>query len=218
MSRLLPLALLLAACGEGDCPEGSFQTAGGDCVEGEIQPLEWEDGVLDGFQTRQCELKEPTGELDFDRACALEGCVGDTYQDLIDVWGVGADCNDFSYTVNGELRERVGCDWQNGLGMHFDASGNNPDLTDAGDVFTVESPFRGASVDGLGVGVSLGCFVERFGQPTEIDQFNTPDSAEIPEEIYFRTDEFRAFLSDGSWTGAGQADGIIDKMLIFPLN
>ncbi|MFT6144767.1 MAG: hypothetical protein ACJAZO_004157 [Myxococcota bacterium] len=102
--------------------------------------------------------------------------------------------------------------------MHFDARGNNPDLTDAGDVFTVESPFRAASIDGLGIGMSLGCFAQRFGQPTQLNAFSSEGPQDIPQDIYFRTEAFRAFLFDGSIGDSGPADGIIDKMLIFPLD
>jgi hypothetical protein len=217
MSRLLPLALLLAACSDSACPEGSFQTAGGDCVEGDIGTLAWEDGVIDGIQTRQCELKEANGDLDLVNACALGGCVGDTYETLIDTWGSGTTCNDFSYTINGERRDRVGCDWANGLGMHFDASGNNPDLTDAGDVFSVESPFRGATVDGLGIGVSMGCFAARYGQPDDMD-FDNDGPQEIPYKVSFRKDEAHVVLYDGWLFDDGARDGIVDYMLILPVN
>ncbi|MFK7926711.1 MAG: hypothetical protein AB8H79_00870 [Myxococcota bacterium] len=93
MYRLLPLALLVVGCTESACPEGTVQTAGGDCVEGEIETLAWEEGVIPGLQTRECVLKDNRGELDFVNACALGGCVGDTYEEIIDAWGVGADCS-----------------------------------------------------------------------------------------------------------------------------
>ena len=210
----MSLCVLAAGCPPVGCEDGEVLTAGGDCVPGEIVLAEWEEGVIDGAMTRECELKEPNGDLDFVNACALGGCIGDTYQELLDVWGVGVECSPFSYTIGTERRDRIGCDWSNGLGMHFDIEGNNPEPTDTGDVFTIEAPFQGTTESGLGIGVSMGCFVQELGAPRNV--FFDDDTLDpIPSSIIIDNDNAHVSLADQPPSGGDVSDGYVDRMLVF---
>jgi hypothetical protein len=196
-----------SGCPDGGCEDGEVLTAGGECVAGDDTETPWVTGVLDGFQTRACEPEAGDGSLDLVGACALGGCRGDTYAALLDAWGVGVDCD----TIDGD-EPFVACDWANGLGMHFDGTGPSPADDAIGTVFTVESPFLGTTDGGLGVGVSLGCYVEALGAPESV----VPDSevADLPSSATWRGDvHFTAFDFGGN--GAGTSDGFVDQLLIY---
>ena len=200
----------LVAC-DGGCEDDEVLTAGGDCVVGTIAQAEWVTDVIDGVRTRECVAESGDGELDLVNACAYGGCVGDTYDELRTAWGLAVECSRFSSSVSGT--DRLACSWDNGLGMHFDVQGNAPEPTSQGSVFTFEAPFRGTTADGLGIGVSLGCFVEALGAPREV--FLDDDVAEAQARtIIIDNAAAHAMISD--YTGSGDVgDGYVDNVLVF---
>ena len=208
--RLLLLTIatasLAASCNSG-CDEGEVLTASGECVEGEFETAEWLDDVLDGFLVRECLDRDATGLLDFAGACAYGGCRGDTYQELRDAWGIDVECRFID--VSGD--PFVACQWGNGLGMHFDDDGSvNPDPTDPGRAFTVEAPFRETTVDGIGIGSSMGCLVERYGQPRTV--FENSDASDIPSSFIIDTDEAHV------WAWDFDDNGFVDELWLFDVN
>jgi len=208
----LGLALMvLSACDSGGCEDDEVLTAGGECVPGTIEQAEWVSDVIDGVRTRDCVSETGNGDLDLVNACAFGGCVGDTYDELRAAWGAAVQCNRFTSVVSDS--DRLACDWENGLGMHFDVDGNAPEPTSPGSVFTFEAPFRGTTPDGLGIGVSLGCFVEALGEPRDV--FHDDDASE-PQARSIIIDNAQAHALISDYQGSGDAgDGYVDDVLVF---
>ncbi|MDP2308345.1 MAG: hypothetical protein Q8P18_20165 [Pseudomonadota bacterium] len=187
---MLPILLSLACSTLPECGPDQYVTATNECADSP-SGLAIEGADL----LPACDYAEPGDRLQFAAGCADGACDGMLYDDVVAVLGAAEECTDStSYTF---------CYWADG-GIHsFFDDADDDQVPDAGATthgIFLEEPWDGTSEDGLGLGVSLGCFLEVYG---------VPDTVEY-EEI----DGVRQ-LSQLRWTGLGlfveddlEADGL----------
>lgn len=111
-----------------------------------------------------CEPLEPDGRVDLREGCVDGGCAWMSAGELEPVWG-RASCARSSSTPT------VLCAWASGVWAAFDDRDDNglPDRDVPARLLFLDPPFDGATLDGLGVGASLSCFVDVLGPPDAVD-------------------------------------------------
>lgn len=107
-----------------------------------------------------CELL-PVGEsLDIKDGCAVGVCANTSYASFVDVLGEPADCDPSDSTK---------CEWDEGVAGYFDRLDGEVDPESVASALYVTESFTGSDENGLGIGVSLGCFIEVLGQPEAVE-------------------------------------------------
>lgn len=199
---MLPILLSFACATLPDCGPGQYITPANECADSP-SGLAIEGGDL----LPACEYATPGERLQFAAGCADGACNDMPYDEVVATLGEPESCDS-------EVGSYVFCYWMEG-GIHSFFDDTDDDLVpDAGALthgIFVEAAWDGTSEDGLGLGVSMGCFLETYG---------VPDSVEY-EEI----DGVR-HLSQLLWTGLGLyvkedlddeglLDGIVDELSLF---
>lgn len=172
-------ALAMIGCA-GDPPECSdgFELGEGDlCYEvvsgtgtptGTTTDPDAIEAWLGGLE--DCGLPPGDGTLDLADGCLGAACVGMSFDAANAALGGDATCVPFVYEFAGYSFAYVDCLWSNGVSALLE----DADRDGAADVgvtlngLQAEAPFAGTTADGLGLGVSLTCFVPILGEPDSI--------------------------------------------------
>lgn len=126
----------------------------------------------------ECELKEPGIALDLEGGCIGGGCVHHDFAHLVELWGPPRCRRTIDYTDSTDAWEwdSLDCEWAQGIEANF--SDDDQNLMPSGDEvvggLTANEHYPGTSPRGLGVGISLRCFVYQLGPPgcDEIEVFD----------------------------------------------
>lgn len=166
----LVLATALAGCGVDDDSADESGDAGpvSDGIRcgftshghhGEVQAL------LDALPA--WELAASSDQLDFAAGCAEGVCAGMTYPEIVAATGAEGDCESSGLGADSEFR----CTWRGGSieTIHADADADGkPDPDDVANVVFVRGDSAGADAQGLGLGISLRCYLEVLGSPPSV--------------------------------------------------
>ena len=160
--------MLLLACVEPDaCADGSATQADGTCSPEAVVPAQRVPSVeelLDALPA--CDVATGDGRIDLDAVCADPICGGMTYAEMNDALGEGGACESIEDPFTpGEVYSA--CSWSAGFTASFDDEDRDgaPDAESIIFGFDVTLPYEGTSLEGLGVGVALSCFVDALGVP-----------------------------------------------------
>jgi len=160
--RLAATALLasmsVTGCADRTCAEGLYRTHDGRCVElggeGEKNPM-----PEGGDTLPDCDRLPVGGEIDFVRGCIEGACVNQTLAELEANLGEPAQCENAG---TGSVR----CSFRGDTVSVLLEDSNNDSVPDdpAEEVFGlhVDEGYTGSSASGLGMGVSLRCYLEDF--------------------------------------------------------
>ena len=109
-----------------------------------------------------CDRLEPSDRLDLEAGCA-DGLCADTHtlDDFIAALGEPHACAESS------TGEGTYCDWSAGLEAFFDSTADEIPGETVARFFALERPYDGTDPDGLGVGLSMDCFIEILGPPRD---------------------------------------------------
>lgn len=166
----LALAAALAGCGEDDDSADESGDAG---------PVS--DGIRCGFTSHgdhsevqalldalpACELAAPSDQLDFAAGCVEGVCAGMTYPEIVAATGAEGDCEASGLGADADFH----CTWRGGgiKTIHADADADGkPDPGDAANVVFVQGDYAGADAQGVGLGMSLRCYLEALGSPPSV--------------------------------------------------
>jgi len=171
---------VLTGCEDRTCQEGLYRTHEGECVElgnggGKAPMPEF------GETLPPCERLPAGEELDLINGCVEGACVNQTLAELETSFGEAADCSDFDAGV-------TSCEFRGGtVGALFDDSNNDgipDDPTEEAFGLHIDEGYAGSSLSGLGMGVSLRCFLEDFVAINDIET-NQVDGNQQIVEVFF---------------------------------
>ena len=218
MRIALPLVLVLAHCGGTICGEGTVADANGDCVpqvvdEPEVDPEpEPEDPDLADvlIDAQPCEPLASGDRLDLEAGCADGICAKMDLREAIEAAGRMPECGP------GVQDGWLTCRWTSGITANVYDSNEDGSAQGFEPVWwlTVEPPFGGASADGLGLGISPGCFVVAFGSPDTVTLYEGKDGK--PQMSYGYWEDFGLVARD--YLGGPQPyqpDGRIDTISLY---
>ena len=171
LRKFLGIAIVLAAsaCGTEKCDDDFYTGADGYPSDGDSSAGEGDvaDAVVDAIDALpSCVPLPGNGRLDFEKRCADNGCIDDTYTDLVDAFGANGFCEpSFSWS------DRLSCGWFNTIRVYFDDNDLDgiPDEFDAATAIYIDDTWDGTTDSGLGIGVSMRCFLDEYGVPDELD-------------------------------------------------
>lgn len=154
---------------DGDChtEDAATDTAPDDTdTEDTGAPASIED-VLDALPA--CEPASDDGRLDLDAGCADGICSYMTYEEIVAGTGDEGDCDSYYYRSGSYEFGGVSCAFD-GVSVSFDDE-DVDGIPDEGSYtygVSVDAPFDGGTVDGLGIDASMSCFVEALGYPDSV--------------------------------------------------
>lgn len=144
-----------------------------------------------------CVLSPGDGALDLDRGCVDGVCADTPVAEALEV--LEPTCNEPTLGSDGDLH----CDTDDDISF-FDARKDRNHPRKSVHAFYLGDDYAGRTAKGLGIGVSLGCFLQELG---------TPDKVEIErEESRFVITELR-FGEPKVWVQA--EDGVVDRLVIY---
>jgi hypothetical protein len=152
----MAVAWATVACQAPPCAEGQLRNQYGDCLTPDPDakaPL-----PEGGEALPACERLDASDDLDLINGCVEGACVNDTYADLNAALGEVGECDEYDLGI-------AFCEWRGGaIHANFDDDDNDgvPDAGDEAFGLYVYDDYRGSSAGGLGIGVSLRCFLEDF--------------------------------------------------------
>ena len=181
MRPLLVLLLLpLAACQDRTCPEGQLRTHLGECVSfsGERSKAPMPEG---GESLPPCERLPVGTELDLINGCVEGACVNQTLAELEASFGEPGNCTNVGLGS-------VYCGFRGDtVYANFDDDNNDgypDDPTEEAFGIYVEDGYGGSSASGLGVGVSLRCFLEDFIAINDVELNLVGDTEQIVQVFF----------------------------------
>jgi hypothetical protein len=167
--------------------------------------------VLEGLGP--CVPLKPGAELDWLTGCLVgeagPACAGDSFDAVDLAWGRGASCDDNGSTWT--------CGWDGGLQATFDVE-DEDSVEPGGDrpanLVRALSTFDGSDPDGLGVEISLRCWVGSLGPPSDLLFVDDPGEL-VPVEGYW--DDYGVDVQDVTRAddGAALPDGLIDTVTLY---
>lgn len=174
MTRLLLfLAIAATACRDLDpepgCRTGFTLAPDGHCYPPLDTPTT--PSVTDVLLANECVRAEPGTDIDLFAGCIEGVCAGDTFLAMEEALGGGARCSLVLAATNWI------CEWPQGVEAQFRAG--TTDSGEPGDNVTNNfvralTEYEGSDPSGLALGLSVSCFVEELGIPTEIVYRDTP--------------------------------------------
>lgn len=159
------MLFLLLAC-TPTCPEGQINDPiSGDCVGTWSDPTSPEEALA---ALSECEFLPSGDDLDLFEGCVDVACVGMTLSEIEGLLGEG-DCD-----ANLFDDELIGCEWDGG-DLYASFEGENGVAVEDGVARTVAAKenYAGADPSGLGLDISLNCYLDALGEPDDIDYVDT---------------------------------------------
>lgn len=155
------MIVLLLAC--ADCPEGTAEAPGGDCLP-ITQHAETQEEALELLPA--CEPRDIGDRLDVAAGCADGLCAGDSFTQMNAANGTEGSC-DPSFFDDDYLY----CNWGGEVFAFFDDDDNDgvPDADDTAIGIYIHDEYQGTDGNGHGIGVSLRCWLDEYGEPADID-------------------------------------------------
>ena len=144
-----------------------------------------------------CELRPGDGALDLDRGCVDGACMGDQVPKVVAAFE--ATCTE---TSMGEAGKRL-CDTDDGISF-FDDSTLQRAPSSQLHAFYLSPDYEGRTKAGLGLGLSLACFVQELGTPTKVEIKRTGDRFVITE---------LRFAEPKVWVQA--EGGVVDRLVVY---
>lgn len=208
MPRSLAVWLVVAAAAAGctrpTCPEGQLRNQYGDCLDPD--PNAKAPIPEGGESLPPCERLPVGDEVDLINGCIEGACVFDTFADINAKLGEAGACDEYDLGV-------AFCEWRGGaIQANFDDD-NNDGIPDAGDEafgLYLYEPYAGSSAGGLGVGVSLRCFLEDFIAINDIETNEVDGEIQIVE-VFF--DNPSMFVHDDYVLG--EYDGLVSWISLY---
>lgn len=113
-----------------------------------------------------CVRLPKSSTLDLEAACARGACVGMTMVEVTQALGPPKACDAFS--------DSVSCRWD-GVSLDFGDTNHDgvADLGSEANYLSIDLPFNGSTGSGLGLGVSMRCFAESYGEPVRLSLSKT---------------------------------------------
>ncbi len=244
MRPIIPL-FLMTACGGGlICPDGTVEQDGA-CVEAEGLDTdgsvddddEDDDGdddedddddpdddpddpddpdddpdVGDLIEDAQpCEGLVPGDRLALEAGCVDDVCVQGNMRGVFQTFGRPDACQPATFEGG------IDCRYPSGVtATAFDTDRNGrPDPTDYLYSLRIEAPYGGTDPDGLGLGISPGCFVEVLGTPSAVTLQTVPGE-EDPWASYAYWEDARVVMQDNQGGPQPfQPDGRVDILVLY---
>jgi hypothetical protein len=149
-----------------------------------------------------CELKRGDRTLDLHKGCADGACADQTYAEMDSATRGGAIC-----TTSSVNPTHVSCAWSSGITAPFQGEDGSPSRTAKANQIFVKSAFSGTTAEGMGIGVSMGCFIDAFGEPEELSVEKEGDRYIVSSMLFH---DPHIYLDDGR--GPDTPDGMVDHM------
>lgn len=175
--RCLALAAALAGCGEADTSADDTADAGigapaggtgcGFTSHGNHESVQ---ALLDALPA--CEPAAPSERIDLAAGCVDGICAGMTYAEIVEATGGEGDCR----PIEAEGETDSHCLWAAGgvVTIHDDADADGePDPDDATRLVFVPAGADATDPQGLGVGMSLRCYLDALGAPDSVHYCGT---------------------------------------------
>ena len=170
---LLPLLSLLACSPRiPDCEANETYDADGNCIPRDTSLSEAMQAIVDALPA--CELLPAGDRLDLRNGCADGACAEDSYAQMTAALGAG-DCEDDDDDT------LIYCLWQEETLAAFiwDEDGDHqPDGSEQNEGLHLYEEWSGTDENGLGMGISLACYVEVFGD-TDADEVEVDDQGQV---------------------------------------
>jgi hypothetical protein len=202
LAALIASLIACTTCGEGQIKD----PISGDCLDEYVAPTSQEEARE---SLPECDLLPSSSRLDIEAACADGACAGMTYNEVNAALGETGDCDEPS-------SDWLVCHWQNdALHMYFEDADydGQPDVDDVAIGLYLEESWSGSDESGLGLGISMRCYLDVLGEPEEIEYYVDGENIWI-DQLYYQS--LSAFVSDQSWEGAADhPDGIVDDLDMF---
>lgn len=183
----------------------------GDSAEDDVSTLE---DLLDDLG--DCELGIADGELNLDRHCVHDYCVGDTVADAEAAFGAPDETVVYFVRYGGIIYTVAYEQWANGIKIYFDDADADGILleTDHSTAIALDLPWGGGTEEGLGLGASLSCFVEALGYPDQVEFWTVGDGYGINYAFW---SAFQLTVYDDALNGTGEfgiSDGLVDGIFL----
>lgn len=205
--------LLLLACSSNDeplCREGTTLAEDGHCYPPLMEfPPQLDDAVA---ALPDCEPVDGSDDLPIDiaRGCASGVCAGDTFDDMVAALGP-IDCVTTTFD-----NQQVYCTWPElGIDALFvdDDRNSIPDPTRRTDRIRLFPPHAGATVDGVGIGANIRCFIDSLGNPERMNLVDVAGQLTIRDLLY---DSFGLLAFDqGFDDDSSLPNGYVDNMYLY---
>ncbi len=194
------LILLALACQPAlpDCEPGQNINADYECVD---------DPAIPGSELLPpCDLLPVGDEIEVSSGCSEGACADATYDSFNAALGETGECD--------SLEGYAFCDWRDGLLGSFFDDNDGDDVPDDGagaaGVF-LDSGYAGASADGLGVDISLQCWIDVYGY-TDLVEYETVGEEQFIAELQWGD---LGLIVDAQADGDGEGDGLVDGIALF---
>lgn len=170
------------------------------------------DDVLDDLEP--CAPISGDGSLDLEGHCVDGLCVGDSVSDAFATFGTPDATSLYTITYEGYVFTYVSHLWANGISASYDDEDADGVLNPGDRVIslTVELPYSGGTMDGLGLGANIACFLDEIGDPDQVEFWPTGDAYRVSYVWWSRAD---LSIGDTSLNGTGEfgiSDGLVDSI------
>lgn len=191
------ILLLAIACGPTlpDCEEGQHITADGACAD---------DPPIEGSEHfPACEPEPASDRINVRAGCADGACNDADFPTINDALGEDGLCDN-------DIGGLSFCSWLGDTLHSFFQDDDGDGLPDTGATASgiyLYPGYDGTTEEGLGVGVSLACWVDTYGYTDEVE--------------YAIDDDGESYISELFWTSVGlfvddnNFDGVADRVSLF---
>jgi len=157
------MLLLLLACSP-PCEEGQINhPVTGECMKAWSDPSTPDEALA---ALPECDYLGPGDRIVVDAGCVDDACVGMSLAGISAVLGEG--------TCEGDAfdGEPIGCAWNN-VSVRFEGEAGTYVEDGIATSIAAIDEFDGSSPEGLGLGISLSCYLEVLGEPDDIHYTDT---------------------------------------------
>lgn len=204
----MPLLLALLGCASestATCAEGFALRGDGLCYEDAAEPP-GDSGSEALLADAECVRGPSDGRIDVDTACVDGVCAGAPFATIVERFGESRCASLFPGFLE--------CTWPNGVGGAFDDYDEDgaPDEHAFAWGLYVQAPFDGGTTDGIGVGATMGCFFETFGEPDEAEMAWADGEWSVTAVAF---DRLGLYAYDWAGPYDGRPDGKVDYIALY---